>query len=316
MKHLDRLNNKERADNNLEVSGVLGTTVVERAVDISFNTFNELADTWQREHEVSMLPPYDNPKYRKRYGNSGRRESIIGWRDEGVRGALQYLSEMFPSKEFELISDDGSSAVVFGDENFAYKVMRTTDDYSYYEKEIAAMQKMHEQGIAPRPVALIDADRRFQRENPDDSFINAGFSDTPVPRINGTGKLPVIVMERVKSPVRLSDAPAGGLAELPSVLKKLIDSGVALGDCEPCYDKATGRILIMDCGGASDISHETDEEKTRLTQSTLNSMYTVDIGRPNPFNPGKDTIANWMNLFQYYVDNIHDKLAAPRRSGH
>lgn len=301
MTHYNHLPKEDPTEQGPRQTQGLVKAALERAVDTGNESFDTIADRWQKEHGAIMLPAYGDIEKRRKFADDGRRETLIGWRDEGVKAALVYLQDLFPEGRFELISDEGSSAVVFGDEHFAYKVLRTPDGYSYVEGEVAAMQRLHDLGLAPRPVAMIDAIPEQQGEFARNELHTDKFADTQIPRIHGHGALPVIVMERVKSPVRLSDAPAGGLKELPNAIKEMMKNDIALWDCEPCYDKATGRIMILDCGGVADISNESNEEKARHMRHTLNSIYTYELRQPNPFHLGKDTVGAWMNLIQMHV---------------
>lgn len=281
----------------------LGSAVIERTIDAANwgeRDFRHVAAEWRREHGVTFAPAYDHPHVRQ--AAEARRDSIIGWEEEGVVAASEYLRTLFPGKQFELISDEGSSAVVFGDENFAYKVMRTPDSYSYFEGEVATMQRLHRLGLAPEPVALIDAAREQQRENPAVAP-DYKFATENIPRIQSNGMLPVIVMERVEAPMPPAEAPAAARKRLPDAVRAMLRNNVALGDCELSYDDATGKFTVLDCGGSRDLQGRNPLETQRIVETMLSLLCKFDLRIDAKTGPYM-TVSEWLRMLDDYAAKL------------
>src|SRR5579885_1561528 len=111
----------------------------------------------QRNNESSGVPV--------QYPVAPRHHEVLGYNEQGNELGLDYLNHLFPDETFSTLSSEGSSAVVYEDENSrVYKVMRDYTPYSYYEDEMAGLTLLHNEGLAPKPIIFIDAAEQFRLE--------------------------------------------------------------------------------------------------------------------------------------------------------
>ncbi len=169
---------------------------------------------------------------------------------ESVPYSARYVQELFPDKSFTLLSDEGSSATVFEDEDgLAYKVYKNSEYYSYVEKEAALLQLLGDAGVAPKLHALVDAGQEYRVENTTLPQID-DFETVQIPRVDSGRPLPVLVMDRIHG-IEAMDVPSARIqtACFEKVLLTALNYGLEFGDTEILYEPATQSPKIVDVGG-------------------------------------------------------------------
>jgi hypothetical protein len=136
----------------------------------------------------------------------------------------------------------------------AYKIFRLQPTtYSEIEDEMAILTVLHKEGIAPRPVALIDAGMEYRQNRYEPEVMFEGRQ--PIMRVQGPGHLPIIVTELVD---------AGPLAELPTellteqfdrFLEAVTKNDLYLQDCKALYDRENSKAILIDVGEVCHQSH-------------------------------------------------------------
>ncbi len=189
--------------------------------------------------------------------------------EPAYKAALAYVRTVLPDLELEPLSNVGTTAVVLHDGTYAYKVFRERSrGYDRVEKEAAALEVLGQEGISPRPVALIDAARRHRYANPylrDSGPVFGGKVD--IPRVESSGHLPILVTE-------LQDV--GPIAELPTeqlttefdrFALTALRHGLKFEDCKFLYDRRANRAIIVDVG---EVHHPTEYSGDEEGENMLN----------------------------------------------
>ena len=175
----------------------------------------------------------------------------LGYGEAGLDASGKYLSTMFPNEDLTLFSNEGSSAILYEDgKNRVYKVSRQAGYYSYQKDEMAALTLLHNEGIAPKPYALIEPAEKFRGDlyrSPKKYFV-----DVPIITVDGGGAFPVIVMEKIDTaPVEDSLTDEQLIEEFDRVLAVGQKHNLSFGDVEFVTNKSTGHVVIVDAGGMS-----------------------------------------------------------------
>lgn len=172
--------------------------------------------------------------------------------------ARAYLELLLPGVETSLLSDVGNTAIVLHDNNRAYKIFRAQPRiYSDIESEIATLTALHQEGIAPRPVALIDAGLKYRQDQVKPLHMFDGQQH--IARVAGQGHLPVIVTELVETGP-IDELPAELLAEqFDRFLEARIKHDLLLEDCEILYDRKNNKAIMIDVGAVRHRSHFYEE---------------------------------------------------------
>lgn len=174
----------------------------------------------------------------------------------------QALAETFPSREFKLLTTDGSSCNVYaGDDGLIYKVgvMKGRDEMydiralekskamadrgNYMANEAAKLDYLAQRGLAPKLVKYVNS-RAAVAKRP---WYRKIFRRQPE-----MAALPVLIMEKAdfdpqdfaEMSVEAREAEA---ERITGIMEK--DGKWAPGDTEPVVDKKTGRIIFVDAGG-------------------------------------------------------------------
>lgn len=196
------------------------------------------------KEDVVGYPPISREDAKKYWaGNS----------QENIDGMHSYTQALLPNEEISLLSTEGSSAMVFQDKNDrAYKVMRDANHYTYYESEMRSLTLLHSEGLAPKPLLFIDA-RQDERRDPEERVQQPKFVDIAIPRHEGGGNLPIIVMGKVD----FSELADVDLDTKITAFDRLYEFAhkheILFGDVEPVIDKKTGQVIILDAGGMAKI---------------------------------------------------------------
>jgi hypothetical protein len=83
------------------------------------------------------------------------------------------------------------------------------------------------------------------------------FADIAIPRINGNGPVPVIVMERVDTSASVLHLPASKLlAEFDRIWPTVLQEGLILEDVETYYDRRSHSVKFIDVGPLNQFSPE------------------------------------------------------------
>lgn len=202
-----------------------------------------------RRNESAIEPSTDQSGP---YPQIDRKEARSHWVDnspESIERLRSYTQALFPNEEIQLLSTEGSGAMLFQDKNGrAYKVARDADHYTYDESEMRSLTLLHEAGFAPKPFMLVDAAVKYRRD-PEGIEPEACFPEVPITRYEGNGPLPIIVMEKVdfSSIHDLSDEEFADNIE--SILEFAQAKELVFGDVQPVVDKKTGKVVIIDAGG-------------------------------------------------------------------
>ncbi len=234
--------------------------------------------------------------------------------EQAEAAARDNLAAIFPDRSINLLSDDGSSAILFGDETLAYKYYGDALTYDYVEKEMAILTELQEEGLTPRPHVLLDTaiEERYSQAH---KLNKSDIASTPI--VRGTSKRPlsrpVIVMDRID---------AGGLDELPSThiaaeFSRINDvvqrHRLDLSDVEFVHDRADGSVKMLDVAGIdrateeqspADLAKEVFDyltETHHITTSEMESLLlagdaaltaavaqTIDRQRAGEFKPKSD----------------------------
>ena len=165
--------------------------------------------------------------------------------ETGVPRALEYAQDIFPDKQFNLLSAKGSSAVVLESGDKVFKVMRDCNHYTYIENEIGALQTLHNEGLAPKPYVLIDSAREFRTN----SGHTNSFGDVRVPRIDEGGHLPIIVMDKINAKPLDTLTDEQRIAAFDTFLEVGSRLDLSFGDTEFIVDGDTNRVVVIDTGG-------------------------------------------------------------------
>lgn len=175
----------------------------------------------------------------------------IGYGDKADQEALRYAKGMFPHFHLRLLSSEGSGGVVLEDSfGRAWKVARSNSDYPYDEQEAASLALLSSEGLAPRPYLFIDA-LPEQRFNLKGRTVEPPLSSVTIPRQQGKGKLPILIMEKIDFvPAYKIDLPPEALIrEFDKILEVATKYKLRFGDVELVYDKAAGHFKFLDVGG-------------------------------------------------------------------
>ncbi len=186
--------------------------------------------------------------------------------------ALRYVSEIFPDSRLSVLSTEGVSAVVLqDDEGRAYKVHKTPDMYSNVEEEVAILSMLSAEGLAPKPLLLVDAALQYRT---DGSLRGPKrfFADIKIPRQEGVGPFPITVMDKVNE-APIEQAPLERVLDSFEKLAALtIKEGLVFHDIEPVYDLDDQTVKLLDCDGIGRVS--VDKERFYESQSGLLDLYS------------------------------------------
>lgn len=166
--------------------------------------------------------------------------------------AISYVQSVLPGVQVEPFSNEGRTAVVLHDGQYAYKVFRQRSrGYNLVENEVAALEALGREGIAPRPLALIDAavEHRFGYAN------YAGNRPVPlfegnieVPRFETSGHLPIIITE-LQDVGPVTELPRERLAtEFNRFALAALRHNLLFEDCRFKYDRSNDKAIVLDVG--------------------------------------------------------------------
>lgn len=174
----------------------------------------------------------------------------LGYGEDGRRRAYEEVRHIAP--DAELLSDEGSGAVVFVDSFIAYKVSRG-GRYDYTEHESSMVQLLGDAGFAPRFLALHEppASKRFA-----DGGLKMPAHENNFSRIlNPQLTVPILEMEWLDTPpdtpfrfnVLTTQEVREQFKELAGfAIENRIDLG---GDTELTVDMKDRRLKFVDLGG-------------------------------------------------------------------
>ena len=189
-------------------------------------------------------------------------ESNLGYDDNAVPRAAQYVSSLFPGEKLSLLSSEGSSAVVFHDQaGRVYKVYRRSSYYDYIEEEAAKLEMLSQLGLAPKLYALVDASQAYRAQAGPDA--SRAFGAVRIPRIESDGPFAVLVMGEIPHPLPLK---AGGVDTIVGEFGRICNAvrpyGFIFGDVEPVWEQSARRIVFLDVGGVQKYDHKGIVERT------------------------------------------------------
>jgi hypothetical protein len=226
----------------------LGSAVVDRAAKL-LNRPETIPLPDQLTTKSGKQPRMEAVINRRAYPQTGYKEYYsIGTGPEAASQALAYASDIFPQADLSVLSTEGSSAVILEDQQYAYKVMRDAHNYTYTESEMANLQLLHREGLAPRPYVLIDAalDERTERAG---HTIRPGYEGEQIPRIDEGGKLPILVMDKIAYEPLSVLTPEQRVAEFDRIAEIATRLGIVFGDVEFVYDTNAEHVTVLDAGG-------------------------------------------------------------------
>jgi hypothetical protein len=168
--------------------------------------------------------------------------------------AQQYIQGIIPGVRTELLSDNGNSSLVLHDGRKAYKIFRKQPaKYSDVESEVAILTVLHREGIAVRPVALIDAAPEYRQNQGNTRTMFKGRES--IARVDSSGNLPVIVTELIDE-APIEEMPEELLIEQFDKFLQVIEKhDLLLRDCEIVYDQRNRQAVIIDVGGVSHLRY-------------------------------------------------------------
>jgi len=175
---------------------------------------------------------------------------VIDFGEVAEQQALAYARGVMPETSLDLLSSEGSTALILEDgTGLAFKLMRGNGYYSYTEDEAAGMTLMSNVGLAPKMHLLLDAHEDF-RTDLIGTTPKREFGDVIIPRQEVQGNLPMIVMDKVAA-ASITTMPLDRVrGEFKRVVTILSENGIAvLGDVEIVHDTATGAATFIDLGG-------------------------------------------------------------------
>ena len=189
-------------------------------------------------------------------------ESNLGYDDNAVPRATQYVRSLFPGEQLSLLSSEGSSAIVFHDQGGrVYKVYRRSSYYDYIEEEAAKLEALSQLGLAPKLYALVDAAQVYRSQTSQASM--RAFGDVRIPRIESDGPFAVLVMGELPKPAPLVDAGIEeAVREFVRVCEVIRPYGFVFGDIEPVWDESTRRMVFLDVGGVQQYDRKGIFERT------------------------------------------------------
>jgi hypothetical protein len=169
--------------------------------------------------------------------------------DEGAdQAALDYASRIFPEATLRILGK-GSSAIILEDnQGYVFKVIRDAGHYSYCEDEMATITRLHQLGLAPAPILLVDAARRFRTETAGSSP-KRDFSETEIDRVEVEGEFPIIIMSKVEHRSVRTLSQRQKVAIFDQVFPVLANDGIMPGDTEMAINITTGNPVFIDDGG-------------------------------------------------------------------
>lgn len=192
-----------------------------------------------------------------------------------VAVGLDFLKQAYPDRNYRVFSTEGSSGVVFIDDenpNILYKVdvdMVTQDPKAndhdkvrttrYFEAEAQKIKILSEEGIAPRLITFIEphltAEQQALKNSSDfDDFfpVNNAMKDTPFVPSYRNSDTPIIVMEKVDIDpdgfLKLDQNKAKKEREINKIASILERLNFYPGDTELVVDRQ-GNLLYIDLGG-------------------------------------------------------------------
>ncbi len=175
--------------------------------------------------------------------------------EHNARIAQAHVMRALPGTRAVLLSDEGATATVLRDADRVYKVFRCQpEDYSDVESEMVNLTVLSKEGVAPRPVVLIDASPDTRCNHGDSRNMFGGRQR--IVRMAGNRHLPIIVSELID---------AGPIDELPvdfltAEFDKLLDVAarhdLIYKDCSIWYDRRNNRAILLDVGEVCHTRHE------------------------------------------------------------
>ena len=204
--------------------------------------------------------PYPNEDKPVSYTSS---ESNLGYDNDAVPRAAQYVSSLFPGEELSLLLPEGSSAVVFRDQaSRVYKVYRRSSYYDYIEEEAAKLEMLSQWGLAPQLYALVDAAQVYRAQTSPDISSRA-FGDVHIPRIESDGPFAVLVMREIPHPLPLRAAGVDAIVgEFGRVCDIVRPYSLIFGDVEPVWEGSAQRMVFLDVGGVQKYDQKGILERT------------------------------------------------------
>ena len=224
--------------------------------------------------------------------------------------AQAYLAQIIPDVRVEPVANIGTTAIVMHDSRYAYKVFREQSrDYRRVENETAALQVMGSEGVAPRPVALIDA-------LPQERYASwTGRTPLPlfdgkvlIPSIQGSGHLPVIVTE-LRDLAPITEIPKDLLVpEFRRIAAAVLKHGLLIADGEFMYDRVANQAIVADLGEAYQPFGQGVEDRPdqQISEAILVRDTFVRFCPPYSRTPTTEDIAS--NLAAGGIESLDDML--------
>lgn len=194
------------------------------------------------------------------------------------------LNRLFPEKTITLLSDKGSSAVVFVDESDrAYKVYRDNENYGYSKDEAAILTMLQNEAIVPhiyqflQPHILPPNNSEVERKFPEyDNLVPSETADT---------ETAVLVMEKIDFEKDGKDKINDD--ELWNAFKYIREVAMkyrlVLGDIEIVFNKQTHQATILDVAGIGkftiDVANSRGHYRYKETNITDEEVYEMDLNQ-------------------------------------
>lgn len=201
---------------------------------------------------------------------------------DAYSAAISYVRTILPDIEAKPFSNAGRTAVVLHDGTYAYKVFRErSHGYNLVENETAALEMLGREGVAPRPVALIDAALEHRYQNPHLHHRAPLFGgNLEIPRVASSGHLPVIVTE-LQDVGPITELPAEKLVgEFDRFALAALKHRLLFEDCEFLHDRRTEQAIVIDVGEVFHVEEDSGEgEAENLANGRLVQSALIRFGR-------------------------------------
>lgn len=211
--------------------------------------------------------------------------------------ARRYLASVLPSVNALPLSNEGTTAVVMHDGEWAYKIFREQGHgYDRVENHVSALVMLHREGIAPRTIALVDTPFRQRYSSLYQRAPLFGGS-LEIPYVEAGGHLPIIITE-------LRDvAPIDGLprerraAEFRRFADVALKHNLLYTDCRFLYNRASRQATVIDVGevrhySATEVDQPNSESNYSEEQFQRATIIRDALGRFLPPKQSKPTVEN------------------------
>lgn len=175
----------------------------------------------------------------------------VGLRLEGADyhdKAIAYAQGIFPDVQMTYIGAGKHGVTLKGSDGRAYKVYRSSLEYSRTEKEAGALQLLSQAGLAPKFYMLVDAKPEYRLDRKAYDYTTFGFEDVVIPRSDRGSDLPILVMDYVEAAEVESATPESFSDGFCKVLELFVKEGIRSWDTEFMVNKDTGSVTALDVG--------------------------------------------------------------------